>query len=362
MQRSISAVLLSFLVTAEAHTAESVAIRTASGRFVSVREGDIKPGPAWPGDAERFALIAEDKRVALRCFNGCWLVPARGGRAALSARPDETSPPEGALLEIVPSEDGGTTLRATCEGPPLVFDPRGKRSNPEQPGTAETIDIYRVQDVPEALRGAIELAISTFVLDELDGKEYDKTRTRKKQKYVELPAPTLDDLGRTKRRRLYSVTQQYHLKATLDGRPSIRIERLVVLSNRGHSGGGVILFVVAGDMNVRGDVRYKIPDRLSASTGYRTKVRLNFVGEVRTDPSGAGLAFQPPEVRDLRVELRNLDLSNDALHLFHDEIEDLINDELRDRDARIRQEANDAIREALGDSSLRLPMLRFLGL
>ena len=124
----------------------------------------------------------------------------------------------------------------------------------------------------------------------------------------------------------------------------------------------VLMFVVEARLPVRGRVRYRIPDALSASTGFRTVVWLATVGEVRLKKSADQLSLSPPELLEVRVEMHTLELSNDLLHALRRQIKDLINRELRKNNDRIRREANRAIAKAVETQEFRHPLLQYLSL
>jgi hypothetical protein len=67
-----------------------------------------------------------------------------------------------------------------------------------------------------------------------------------------------------------------------------------------------------------------------------------------------------PQLVELNVGIRELDVSNDALNLLHEPLEDLINEELREKNDRIREKANRSIRKAVESQKFRSPMLEWL--
>ena len=158
------------------------------------------------------------------------------------------------------------------------------------------------------------------------------------------------------------MTEEYHLKARLDGEPSIEITQMVYLKNRFGRGSGLLMFAVRAGVPVHGRVRYKIPGTLSASTGFRTVVELDVVGEVGAEKSGDEVSLSPPELLELRVRTHGLDLSNDVLQVVRRGIEDLINRELRRKNDRIRRQANKSLHKALQTRQFRHPLFRYLGL
>jgi len=246
----------------------------------------------------------------------------------------------------------------------ILFDGSGtkapKAKQPQEPGPEETVEIYRISQIPSAIRSGLAIAIRALVMEELAEEEYDKVSTRRKVKYVELPAPTLRDPRRTKKHRLLSMTEQYQINARLDGPPEIQITHMPYLRSYSQRGFGLLMFVARAKAPVRGRVRYKIPDALSASTGFRAVVGLAVVGEVRLEKSDGQVSLDPPELLELRVEMRRLDVSNDLLNVVRRQIKDVINREIRKQNDRIRQQANKAIRKAVEARQFRHPLLRYL--
>jgi hypothetical protein len=223
------------------------------------------------------------------------------------------------------------------------------------------VEVFRLDEVPPALRSALGLAIRTAVVMELSDEEYSKVRKRKRQEYVDVPAPTLRKPLRTKPRRVLSMDEEYDLRARLDGPPTIDITDMPSLADYDRPERGLLMFVVRARVPVRGEVRYKVPDVVSASTGYRAEVGLSLVGQIRADRVDGEPTLGPPEVLDLEVTIRSLDLSNDVLSVARRPIEDAINRELHERKDRIRDRANKAIRKAVDDGKFRHPALRWLG-
>ena len=196
---------------------------------------------------------------------------------------------------------------------------------------------------------------------ELSGEEYSKVRKRKRQEYVDVPAPTLRKPLRTKPRRVLSMDEETHVRARLDGPPAIDVAAMPSLTDYDRPERGLLMFVVRARVPVRGEVRYKVPDVLSASTGFRAEVELDLVGELRAERVDGKPTLAPPEVLDLEVTIRSLDLSNDVLSAARRPIEDAINRELREKKDRIRDRANKSIRKAVDDGKFRHPALRWLG-
>ena len=219
-----------------------------------------------------------------------------------------------------------------------------------------------MRELPSILGTAVPAALRTLAVEELAGKQYDKTQTHKTEKYVDLPDPTLNDLKRKKRHKVISVTEEYRVAAQLDGEADIRIPAMPYLASYAKDGPGVILLAVEARLPVRGHVQYKQPDLVSASTGYRAAIQLSAVAEVRLERAGGDVKFSPPEVLDLSVSFARLDLSNDLLEAVHREIKKVINHELRHNEGRIRQQANHALQKAMSSREVRIPLLGYLGL
>ena len=211
-------------------------------------------------------------------------------------------------------------------GPPI---PR-RRPRPRR----ETVEIYRVGDLPAVLATLLPAALHTLAAAELAGKQYDKTQTHKSEKYVDLPDPRLTDLKHKKRHKVISVTEEVHVQTQLDGPADIRIPALPYLAGYAKDGPGVILLGVDARLPVRGHVQCKLPDLAGASTGFRTAVELSAVAEVGVHRDGGDVKLSPPAVLDLRVTVSRLDLSNDVLESVRRRIREAINRELRHNEGR----------------------------
>ena len=90
---------------------------------------------------------------------------------------------------------------------------------------------------------------------------------------------------------------------------------------------------------------------MSASTAYRATVDVAIVGEVRAVKREEEIAVDPPELLDVNITVRRLDISNDLLNAARAPIEDFINHEVRRNGERIHGEANKALRKAVGQYS-----------
>jgi hypothetical protein len=262
-----------------------------------------------------------------------------------------------------PAPDGSLVLK-DADGRRLVVTggkERRARPGPGPGGVDRAVEVFRLDEVPPALRSALGLAIHTAVVMELSDEEYSKVRKRKRQEYVDVPAPTLRKPLRTRPRRVLSMDEEYDLRARLDGPPTIDITDMPSLKNYDRPERGLLMFVVRARVPVRGEVRYKVPDVVSASTGYRAEVGLSLVGQIRAERVDGEPTLAPPEVLDLEVTVRSLDLSNDVLSAARRPIKDAINRELHEKKDRIRDRANKAIRKAVDDGKFRHPALHWLG-
>jgi hypothetical protein len=368
--------LLAGLLTAlraapPAATPEKVVLRSAAGRLLHADDdGAVHAEAFFPTDKETFTLVSRGKdRVALRAPGGRWLVvDARDGRTPRLGTA-AAEPGDGETFTLLPAGANRYAFRPVRSNALVVFDPAavvpaapaGSKA-PEGPTARETVDICRVCELPAILGTALPAALRTLAVEELAGKQYDKTRTHKTEKYVDLPAPTLSDPKRKKRHKVISVTEESRVAAQLDGEADIRIPDMPYLASYAKGGPGVILLAVEARLPVRGHVQYKVPDVASASTGYRAAIQLSAVAEVRLERVGGDVKFSPPEVLDLHVSFARLDLSNDLLETMHREIKQVINHELRHNEGRIRQQANSALQKAMSSRDVRIPLLGYFGL
>lgn len=358
--------LISAGMLASAEAGEKVVLRAGSGRFLRAAEdGTVRADRLFPTKKETFELLpCQSGHVALKAGNGRFLVAE--GRDARSLRADSPriEPDDRETFVLAPLGENRTAMKARNHRDFIVFDHHGPKTSeptpPERPKPEEIVEIYRAGQIPPVIRTGLAVAIRTLVVAELAGKQYDKVDSRKKVKFIELPAPTLRDPGRKKKHQVLGIREEYHVKARLDGPPEIRIEEMPSLKGHFDGESGLLMFVVRAGVPVRGRVRYRIPDALSASTGFRTTVGLAMVGQLRVEKSDDEVSFSPPELLDFGVELRGLELSNDLLHAARRPIEDLINHELRKREDRIRQQANKSLHKAVQTREFRHPLLRYL--
>jgi signal transduction histidine kinase len=224
------------------------------------------------------------------------------------------------------------------------------------------VEIYRTRELPAILQTALPAVVRGLAAKELAGKEYDKTRKHKVEKFIDLPDPTLKDLTRMKRHQVVGLTEEYRVQAKLDGQADIRLPAMPLLTSCAEGGSGLMLFAVEASLPVQGRVQYQVPEAASASTGYHTTVWLAAVAEVPLERSGKDVTVGLPTLLDFRVSLVHLKLSNDLLDVARRQIERYVNHELRQNDEKIREQANRAIKKAISSHEVRLPLLGYLGL
>ncbi|MBN2025012.1 MAG: hypothetical protein JW809_19705 [Pirellulales bacterium] len=346
----------------------TVALRMDDGRFLRPAEdGVLRPGPRCPGEEDTFDLEADSAgRVVLTHARGRVAVfgppGARQLRIGAANAADATLELPGAKLAIVPVEGNRVALGCGPAGELVRFaaPPESPPDPGGRPDRGRTIAIFHVVPIPDATRAMLAQAISALVAHELAGKTYDKTRRRKKEEYVTLPAPTLKDPRRVKRRRVLATDEETRVRAELDGQPSIAIPRMAVLKGYRQPGQGALTLAVDAEVPVLGRVGYKIPRVLDASTNFRARVRLSLTSQITAVRSGATVTLNPPEVLAMEVRLLSLNISNDLLNSARKAIRDLANEELRRKEAKIREQANKAIRKAIDSREFRLPLLRYL--
>jgi hypothetical protein len=61
--------------------------------------------------------------------------------------------------------------------------------------------------LPALLQTSLPTVIRSLAKEELAGKQYDKTQRHETKKDIDLPAPTLSDTKRTKRRQILGITE-----------------------------------------------------------------------------------------------------------------------------------------------------------
>lgn len=348
---------------------EKIVLRATDGRFLSVaKDGSVRAAAHLPGENETFELIPQGAdRAAFRASGGRLLVAAGADGRRLRAEGGRGQPGPHEVFVLVPAGENRVGLKSSAgrwvraeakepkpgDLPPPVSD---------KPSPGDVLEVYGSSEIPAALQMPLGAAVDALVKKELEGKEYDKTRSELKVRYVELPAPTLRDPRRMKKHRLWATRHEYRVQARLDGQPQIRVTGMPCLKSYAGPEKRLLMFAAEAEIPVVGRVEYRIPERVSASTGYRTTAALRVVGEVRVEKSDDRLNLASPEVLDVHVELRRLDISNDLLNLAADPIEDVINGELRDQHERILEESNKAIRKAFDGGEFRHPLLHYVSL
>lgn len=351
-----------------AEKAEKVALRTAGGRFLRAGDdGRVVSGRFCPGEQETFELIEPaEGRIALKTSDGRFLVAAGREGRTLRAAHLEGDPTGPALFRVVHVEGNGVGLESAVRGTFVTVDPAAKTPSEDgwhpprgTPARRQTLEIYRVGEMPLAVRTTLALAIQTLAVKELVDEEYDKTESKLKKRYVELPAPTLRDPGRKKRHKVLAIREETRLQAKLDGPPKIEVTEMPYLQGRQQPEVGLLMFVVEAEIPAQGRARYKVPDVLSASTGFRATAAIRAVAELRAQRSGNRIALDPPKVLDVRAQVRKLDLSNDLLNTARAPIEDLINHEIREKHDKIVAEANEEITDAVQSQEFQVPLLKY---
>jgi len=370
---------------------QEVALRAPNGRFLRAAEdGSLRPDALVPGEHERFELRAQPQgHIVLKAPGGRFLVAE--GREARTLRADSprAEPGDRETLLVVPAAEDRLALKARGYHDFVLFD--AALAGPSHPSPGESLQIHEVRELPGMVQTALGVAAQALINEELAEKQYEKVRTRQRKKTVEVPAPTMRDLKRKKLRTLMSYQEQTHVTARLDGAPKIQVKQMLLLkpwrppasaagaptatgadgdtgpspvsgSSVSPAPGTMLMFAIDATLPVRGRVQYKIPDALSASTGFRTTAAITAVGQVGMRKTGDELSFQSPELLELRVQLHGLDLSNDILSAARRPIEDVVNDELEDNHDRIRQQVNKSLRKALESKPFRHPLVRFLSL
>ncbi|MGA2066541.1 MAG: hypothetical protein ABSG86_16310 [Thermoguttaceae bacterium] len=344
-----------------------VVLRLPGGRLLRAAEhGTLQAESFIPAARETFELVALPKQqVAVKSPDCRWLVS--DGRDGHTPRLESgpAGPGRDATFELVAAGAGRFALRSWISGEVLAFDPPA--GPPKAKATAgtlprRTVEVYRIRELPAILETVLPAAVRAIVGEELSGKEYDKTRKHKIEKYVDLPDPTLKDLKRTKRHQVLGLTEEYRVQAKLDGQPDFQMPAMPLLAGCGEGECGLMLFAVEARLPVQGRVQYQVQGAASASTGYRTTVRLSAVAEVPLERRGKDLTVGSPVVLDLSVSLAHLRLSNDLLEAVHRQVERYVNHELEHNEGRLREQANKALKKALSAHEVRIPLAGYLGL
>ncbi|MFZ5828859.1 MAG: fascin domain-containing protein [Planctomycetota bacterium] len=344
---------------------EKVALRLSDGRFLALsQDGWLRPGSFAPAEAERLDLetLAEG-RVALRSSAGHLITPvAPDGRWLHVDTPDAQLVDRHKLI-VLPTEGNRVAMRSHVAPMPVHFDLRARPqfgARAEQPLPHETVAIYRVSDVPAAIQMLLVPLITAAAENELKGKEYDRTRTKKIERYVEVWSPALNNLRHKKRHRILATEEQQRVQAALEGKPEIRITQLSYLRGRQEPGEALLMFAVSAKVPFRGAIGYKIPKVIDTTIRFLATAQIELVGEVRAEKRGKELVLHPPEVRDIGIELDLRHFSNDLLDAAREPIEDVANREIRANEGRIRDQANKALAKAVDAQEFRHPLLKYL--
>jgi hypothetical protein len=346
---------------------ETVVLRTAGGMFLRVDEaGRLRADRPYPTENEALQLVQRDGNVVTLAVNdNRWLVPDASGQALQAVRlPDE--PTGRQILELVHIEANRAAVRGSDASNFITFAAQAPiEVNPDPPNVPrddQVVEIYRFSHIPMTLRSGLSVALGVLAMKELEDKVYDKVRSRLKVEYIELPAPTLRDLDRKKKHRLYAVREEYHVRAELAGTPTIEITHMPCLKGFFDPAQSAMMFVVEARVPVSAKVRYKIPNALSASTNLRTTAGISVVGQLRAEKPKDGITLSSPELLHVHALIHGLDISNDVLNTLRAPIEDLANREIRRNQGRIKSEANEAIQKAIQSQEFRHPLLRYLKL
>lgn len=342
---------------------QRVALRVPGGKFLCAGgDGTLRPEKTCPSAAECFeVLLLPQGRIALKGPQGRWLW-APPPQRILRAESPRSQPGEHESFTLLRIAENRAALRVG-QPPEPVFLAAGQRGETRAAARPPAIvELFTVVHISADLRAALADIVRGLVTEELAGKQYDKSRSRRREKTVKLWAPTLRDPHRTASVRLFSIVEQYQVQARLDGPPEIQITQMAYLKGYLEPQTGALCFAAEARLPVQGRLRYAIADLLSASTGFRAVARLNLVGEIAARKSAEELLLGSPKLRELDVQVQELALSNDLLDAARRPIQDLVNQELHQNQTRIREQANRLLANAFEARQLRHPLLRFLGL
>ncbi len=366
-------------------------LKAPDGRFLVAEGRDARQLRAdsprnEPGDRETFVLEPFDgRRVSLR---------ARGYRAFLIVDPTNDNPAEPPVPanpadeneDADATEEGVTEKDASeeavaeevAEQPEPSSETDNSQANdfdvddseaddstpsavePRRP--AELVEIFQLKAMPLMVRITLPRVVKALVVEELTSEEFNEKRSKLKEKFINLPAPTLRQPKRMKRHKVFAMREEQHIKARLADTPEINIPQMPYLIAWPNRERGILMFSAGARLPIRGWVRYTVPEAWSVSTNFRTVIHLSLAGEVQVEKRDDQLKLHPPQVVDLRVELRKLDISNDLINIAREAIEDGINDELRRQRGRIHQQANKQLAKAFDTQEFRHPLLRYLRL
>ncbi len=360
----IALVLAALPVTA----ADKVALRAANGRFLrAADDGTLHADSLIVAEKETFELDSRGKHdVVLKGPGGRCLAADPHDRHTPRLIVAGAVPASSDILQLLPAAAGHFTLSAEGSNAHLFFTPAPQHVAGTQPPNnsppREMVEIYRIRELPAMLDAAVPATLRALATEELAGKRYDKTQKHVTEKYLDLPAPTLKDLKRTKRRQVLGITEEYRIQAELDGQPDIHIPTMSFLANYADGGPGVILLSVDASLPVRGRIEGKLVNVASVSTGYRITVQLAAVAEVPVRHAANDVTFGPPEVTDLHVSVARMEFSNDLLEAVRRAIRRIANRELAHNAEHIRGSANRAVQKAMSSRQVRIPLLGYLQL
>jgi hypothetical protein len=346
---------------------ENIVLRSSNGRFVGVREDGVLSAAAYlPTERESFELITRaDQKIALRQAGHAVVPDAKDARLLrLNAVGAISGDREN--FQLVPIEAKRFSLRLPNSNLMPIFRPESLPLDGAKPPAkavpAEALEVYRLRPLPDLLQTMVSVTVQGLAVKELAGKQYDQTRTEQTKKYIDLPEPTLKDPKHMKRVQVLATSEEYRVQAQVDGNTDIQIPKMLYLRNYAEGGAGAMLVAIRAEVPLTGHVQCKLPNVVTASTGYRATIDFSAVVEVRVDRSGGDVALGPYKVTDMHVSFAKLDLSNDLLRAARHPIKQFINRELRRNEDKIRQSANRALEKAMSSREVRVPMLGYMGL
>ena len=91
------------------------------------------------------------------------------------------------------------------------------------------MEICKIRELSAMLQINLRALIGGLAVAELVGKQYDQTQTRKVEKYIRLPDPTLKEPGRMKRHQVLGLSEESRVQAKLEGSPDIQNPRHAAL-------------------------------------------------------------------------------------------------------------------------------------
>jgi len=332
-----------------------------------MQDGHLKPDGILPTGESLFDLDTRaGGAISLKAARGGYVVAEDRDARRVRADSPRSEPGGRELFRVIAVEGNRVALKAQGSRSFAVFSANDAGRSPaavappDKPRSQEIVEIFRVVEVPVSTCQLFSTAVRGIVGEELKGKPYDKVRSHKVERSVDLPAPTLRDPLRTKSHRVLSMVEEYHVRAELNGEPAIDIVRMFLLKGYRDPAVSLLMFEVKSRLPAKGRVGYKIPGLATVSAGYQTSVKLALIGEIRLETSDDRLSLASPEVREIHVALQGLRLSNDLLNSAREPLEDLVNHELRRNEERIRQQANKSLAKAVKAREFHHPLLLFL--